>query len=120
MKDKYDRKEAIAGLLTLVGMLSIPVIVVKDKIKSIKAQEEEKRAIEKIMKYSMELEENLTNKNVARYIRFIQDIEVPNKIMCKNIIIETYKLVKDSIDINDRGNCTIKLPQLYLKIITFC
>jgi hypothetical protein len=109
MRDKYDSKETLARLLAIIGMLSIPALVVKDKVKFIKAHEEEKRAIEKIMKYSMELEENLTNKNVARYIRFIEDIEVPNKIMCKNIIIETYKLVKDSTDITDSLKADLRM-----------
>ncbi|MFU0824983.1 transcription factor [Clostridium sp.] len=109
MKHKYNTRETLTGLLTIVGMLSIPVVVIKDKIKSIKTQEEEKRAVEKIMKYSMELEENLTNKNVARYIRFIEDIDVPNKIMCKNIIIETYKLVKDSTDIDDSLKADLRI-----------
>lgn len=101
MKVKYDRKETLTGLVTVIGLLSIPAIVVKDRIKAIKAQEKEKKAMKEIVKYTMELEENLTNKNVIQYIQSMKNIDIPNKIMCKNIIIEAYKLVKDNKDIND-------------------
>ncbi|QGU94869.1 hypothetical protein GOM49_06935 [Clostridium bovifaecis] len=72
MKVKYNRKETLTGLITAVGLLSIPAIVVKDRIKAIRVQEEEKKAIQKIVKYTMELEENLTNNNVMQYIQRIK------------------------------------------------
>ena len=40
---------------------------------------------------------------------FNEYIEVPNNIMCKNIMIETYKLVKDSRDINDSLKADLRM-----------
>ncbi|MGY0374969.1 transcription factor [Clostridium sp. JNZ J1-5] len=109
MGAKYDRKETITGIIAVAGMLSIPVLVVKNRMKSIMEEEMEKRTMKAIIKNTMELESDLTNMKVIKYLQFIQSIEVPSKTLCKNVIIEGYKLIKDSDNISDKLKADLRI-----------
>lgn len=109
MGTRYNRKETITGIIAVAGMLSIPVIVVKDRMKSIIEEESEKRTVNAIIKNTMELESDLTNMKVIKYLRFIQSIEVPSKTLCKNVIIEGYKMIKDSDNISDKLKADLRI-----------
>ncbi|EDS77730.1 hypothetical protein [Clostridium massiliodielmoense] len=61
----------------------------------------ENKNITKIIKNSMYVKQNINNESVIGYIKFIKDIDVPSRTLCKNIIIETYKAIKNSIDVED-------------------
>jgi len=102
MNTKYNPKETLKGILTIAGLLSIPTLVIKDRIKDIRHKELERKTLDKIIKNTMELETDLNNLKVIQYLQFIQSIEIPNKILCKNIIIEGYKIIKDSKEIDEK------------------
>ena len=109
MKHTYGKKETAAGAIAIIGLLAVPAMVVKNKMKTIRAREQEKRTIQKIIKNTMELENNLTNINVIRYVQFIQGINIPDKMICKNVIIEGFKLVRDCNDISDKLKADLRI-----------
>ncbi|MCY6369095.1 transcription factor [Clostridium ganghwense] len=101
MKFKVEKKETLTAVVAAIGLLSIPALVVRDRIKNIRAEEEEKRIIKKLIKNTVNLEENLTNEKVTEYIEFVRQIKIPNKVMCKNIARDGYDMVKASENIED-------------------
>lgn len=103
------RQETLTAIATLAGLLSVPVMVVKDRIKKIRAEEEEKKIIEKLIKNTVKLEENLNNKKVSEYIELIQHIQIPNKVVCKNIIKNGYDLVKSSENVDDKLKLELRI-----------
>lgn len=102
---KYYRGETLKGIIAVLGMLSIPTLIVKDRIKKIRLEEEEKRITQKIVKNTMMLEESLNNKKVLKYIDFIKNTKIPQKILCKNIILNGYDIIKNKNSIDN----TLKL-----------
>ncbi|KOA21485.1 hypothetical protein CLHOM_01560 [Clostridium homopropionicum DSM 5847] len=102
MNTKYNKKEILKSILTIAGLLSIPTLMIKDKIKNIRHEELQRRTLEKIIKNTMELDNNLCNLKAIQYLQFIQSVEIPDKTLCKNIIIEGFKMIKDSKEIDDR------------------
>ncbi|MCY6356544.1 transcription factor [Clostridium sp. ZS2-4] len=109
MKVRYVKKETLTAVATVVGLLSIPVLVVKDRIKKIRAEEEEKKNIEKLIKNTIKIEENLNNKKVGEYIELIRYIQIPNKVICKNIIKNGYDLVKLSENVDDKLKLELRI-----------
>ncbi|KGM96685.1 transcription factor [Clostridium novyi A str. 4552] len=61
----------------------------------------EKKNTARIVKNSIYVKQNINNENVIGYIKFIKDIDIPSRTLCKNIIIETYKAIKNNIDVED-------------------
>lgn len=106
MKIRY---ETLTSVATLVGLLAVPVLVVKDRIKKIRAEEEEKKVVEKLIKNTVKLEENLSNKKVREYIEVIRHSEIPNKVICKNIMKNGYDLVKSSENVDDKLKMELRI-----------
>jgi hypothetical protein len=109
VKYTYQKKEKAVGIVAIIGLLTVPAIVIKNRVRDIKIKEHEKNTIQKILKNTMELENNLTNINTIRYLQFIQSIDIPDKIMCKNVIIEGFKLVKDCEKISDKLKADLRI-----------
>lgn len=109
MKYTYKKNEKVAGIIAIAGLLTVPAVVVKNIVKDIKVKEQKKRTIQKIIKNTIELENNLTTINVIKYLQFIQSIDIPNKTICKNVIIEGFKLVRDCEDINDKLKADLRI-----------
>lgn len=109
MKNTYGKKERAAGAIAIIGLLAVPAVIIKNKAKTIRDREQEKRTIQKILKNTIELENNLTNINVIKYVQFIQSIEIPDKTICKNVIIEGFKLVRDCDDISDKLKADLRI-----------
>lgn len=103
------RHETLTVITTLAGLLSVPALVVKDRIKKIRSEEEEKKIIKKLIKNTVKLEENLNNKKVSEYIELIRDIQIPNKVICKNIIKNGYELVKSSENVDDKLKLELRI-----------
>lgn len=109
MSAKLGKKEIATTIIYFAGMLSVPVLVVKNRMKKIRLEEKEKRNIYKILKYTIELENNLTNTMVMKYMKFIKSIDIPDKALCKNIIIDGYNIVKNSNKISDRLKSELRI-----------
>lgn len=101
MKVRYAKKENLTTGLVLVGLLSVPLLVVKDRIKKIRLEESEKKTIERIVRNTLNLEKNLTNDKVEKYIEFVRNLSIPNKMVCKNIILNGYDLIKSNSNIDE-------------------
>lgn len=82
---------------------------INHKIKFIKAKREDEKHTQKILENTIELKNNITNKNVINYIIFINNIDIPNKILCKNIISDVYKLIKNSDNINQQLKVDLRI-----------
>lgn len=82
---------------------------IKNKIKFIKAKKNDQKQTQRILENTIELKNNITNKNVINYIMFIKNINIPNKILCKSIIIDVYKLIKDSENINQQLKVDLRM-----------
>jgi len=109
VKYTYKKNEKVAGIIAIAGLLTVPAVVVKNIVKDIKVKEQEKRTIQKIIKNTIQLENNLTTINVIKYLQFIQSIDIPNKTICKNVIIEGFKLVRDCEEINDKLKADLRI-----------
>lgn len=106
MKIRYDTLTSVA---TLAGLLALPVLVVKDRIKKIRTEEEEKKLIEKLIKNTVKLEENLNNKKVSEYIELIRCSQIPNKVIYKSIMENGYELVKSSENVDDKLKLELRI-----------
>ncbi|KEH91552.1 MULTISPECIES: hypothetical protein [Clostridium] len=74
---------------------------VKRKIYFKICKRRENKNITKIIKNSMYVKQNINNESVIGYIKFINEIDIPSRNLCKNIIIETYKEIKKNINVKD-------------------
>lgn len=103
------RHETLTAVATLAGLLSVPVLVVKNRINKIRTEEEEKKITEKLIKNTVKLEGDLNNKKVSEYIELIRNIQIPNKVICKNIIKNGYDLVEASENVDDKLKLELRM-----------
>lgn len=93
MAERYSKVGTVKSIITVIGLMSIPTLVVRDKVKRIRKEQQEKNIMEKILKKTLKLEKTLNNKVVAEYIDFIYGLDIPNKSICKNMILNGYELI---------------------------
>lgn len=101
MGERYSKSDTVKGVIAVASLLSIPVLVVRDRIKKIRLEEEEKKTIDRIVTNTVDLEKNLTNDKAERYIEFVRKVSIPNKMVCKNIILNGYDIVKSNSNIDE-------------------
>ncbi|WP_231148366.1 transcription factor [Clostridium botulinum] len=89
-----------------------------EKIKINRIEKIKDKNTRKIVMYSICVKRNITNENVVKYIRFIKNIDIPNRILCKSTIIDVYKSIKDSENIKDNLKSDLRIL-LGCKGITF-
>ncbi|EES90495.1 MULTISPECIES: hypothetical protein [Clostridium] len=93
-------------------------VTLMEKIKISRIEKINNKKTRKILKYSICIRENITNDNVAKYIKFIKDIDIPNITLCKSAIIDVYKAIKDNENIQDDLKSDLRIL-LGCKGITF-
>lgn len=83
--------------------------IIKKKIYFRIYKRNENKNIIRIIKNSIYVKQNISNEIVIGYIKFINEIDIPDRILCKNIIIETYKKIKESSVIKDNIKSDLRM-----------